>query len=122
MAKITRLRTTQRLSQTVVHRGTVYLSGQVGLLGQSVENQIKTALECIDSLLQEAGSSRECILKAEIWLANIHDYDSINRVWDAWVPAGHSPARACCESKMIAPGYLVEVLICAAVIGDDAIN
>jgi enamine deaminase RidA (YjgF/YER057c/UK114 family) len=39
----------------------------------------------------------------------------MNSVWDAWVPAGHTPARATIESKLAAPKYRVEIKVIAAV-------
>lgn len=42
------------------------------------------------------------------------DFAAMNAVWDAWVPEGNAPARACGESKLATPEYLVEVLVIAA--------
>jgi enamine deaminase RidA (YjgF/YER057c/UK114 family) len=39
----------------------------------------------------------------------------MNAVWDAWVPEGHAPARACGEARMAAPELKVEIIITAAV-------
>jgi enamine deaminase RidA (YjgF/YER057c/UK114 family) len=38
----------------------------------------------------------------------------MNEVWDAWLPAGHAPARACVEARLADPDLLVEVSIVAA--------
>jgi enamine deaminase RidA (YjgF/YER057c/UK114 family) len=38
----------------------------------------------------------------------------MNGVWDAWVPAGGGPARACVESKLATPDYTVEIRVVAA--------
>jgi enamine deaminase RidA (YjgF/YER057c/UK114 family) len=38
----------------------------------------------------------------------------MNSVWDPWVSPGNTPARACVESKLATPDYLVEIgVICA---------
>ncbi len=44
------------------------------------------------------------------------DFEAMNAVWDARVPAGHAPARARGESRLAAPGYLVKLMITAAII------
>ena len=44
----------------------------------------------------------------------MNDFAEMNAVWDAWVPAGHAPVRACGEAKLAAPKYLVEVIVVAA--------
>lgn len=114
MSVITRLHTNQRMSKIVIHNNTVYLAGQVGEPQQSIADQTRTALERVQSLLDEAGSSREHLLQVTIWLADMSDFAAMNEVWDAWVPARHAPARACGEAKLADPRLLVEVLVCAA--------
>ncbi|MCL5779050.1 RidA family protein [Limibaculum sp. FT325] len=110
---IERHHTGKRMSQIVKHGGIVYLAGQVGE-GETVADQTRDCLAEIDRLLAEAGSGRDKILQAIVWLADIADYDEMNSVWDAWVPEGHAPARACGEAKLAAPKYRVEVIVTAA--------
>lgn len=102
-----------RMSKIVKHNGTVYLCGQVGA-GDSVTEQTKDCLARVDALLEQAGSSRRQILQAIIWVADMADFAEMNAVWDAWVPAGHAPARACGEAKLARPELKVEVIITAA--------
>lgn len=111
---IERRHTNQRMSQIVSHGDTVYLAGQVGNPGESVADQTTEVLRKIDALLAEAGSSREHILQAVIWLDNMKDFEQMNAVWDAWVPEGHAPARACGESKLARPDFTVEITVIAA--------
>jgi len=68
----------------------------------------------VDALLAEAGSTREHLLQTTIWLADMADFEAMNTVWDAWIPAGHAPARACGEARLADPRLLVEVIVCAA--------
>ena len=102
-----------RMSKIVKHNGTVYLCGQVGS-GDSVTEQTQDCLARVDALLKQAGSSREQILQAIIWVADMADFAEMNAVWDAWVPAGHAPARACGEAKLARPELKVEVIVTAA--------
>jgi len=111
---IERLHTTARMSRIVKRNGTIYLCGQVGS-GDDVATQTADCLSRIDGLLAEAGSSREHILQAIIWLRDMADFDAMNAVWDAWVPEGHAPARACGEARMASPGLKVEIIITAVV-------
>lgn len=103
----------QRMSKIVKHNGTVYLCGQVGS-GDSVTEQTQDCLARVDALLTQAGSSRDQILQAIIWLADMADFAEMNAVWDAWVPQGHTPARACGEAKLARPELKVEVIVTAA--------
>lgn len=104
----------QRMSQIVTYNGVVYLAGQVGNGGDSVAEQTRECLRRVDALLDEAGSGREHMLKAVIWLADMSDFDEMNAVWDAWVPEGAAPARACGESRLARPDLKVEVTVTAA--------
>jgi len=102
------------MSQAVIHQGTVYLAGQVGS-GEGVAEQTRDILAKIDSLLTEARSSKSQILSATIWLADMSTFAEMNRVWDAWVVAGATPARATVESVRLAAGeFKVEIAVIAA--------
>ena len=111
---IERLQTSDRMSKIVKHNGVAYLCGQVGA-GETVTEQTADCLSRVDALLHEAGSDREHILQAIIWLADMSDFAEMNAVWDAWVPAGHSPARACGEAKLARDVLKVEIIVTAAV-------
>ncbi|KUJ86187.1 hypothetical protein AVO45_04305 [Ruegeria marisrubri] len=111
---IERLETSARMSKIVKHNGVVYLCGQVGS-GATVTEQTQDCLSRVDALLKQAGSSRENILQAIVWLADMKDFDEMNAVWDAWVPEGHAPARACGEARLAREELKVEIIVTAAV-------
>ncbi len=112
---IVRMDTGTRMSSIVIHQGTVYLCGQVAKDKYSdITIQTHTMLEEVDTLLAQAGSSREHLLSCTIYLKDMADYDAMNAVWDAWVPQGHAPARACVEAAIAEPEYLVEISVVAA--------
>lgn len=115
MSDIKRIETGQRMSQAVIHNGIVYLAGQVGVAGAPVADQTKAILSQIDTLLKKAGTDKTRILYAQIWMADMADFADMNAVWDAWVPAGHAPARATGEAKLATPDYKVEIIVTAAI-------
>lgn len=115
---IVRMDTGTRMSSIVIHQGTVYLCGQVAKDKYSdITTQTQTMLEEVDTLLAQAGSGREYLLSCTIYLKDMADYDAMNAVWDAWVPQGHAPARACVEAAIAEPEYLVEISVVAALKG-----
>ncbi|MDK8872641.1 MULTISPECIES: RidA family protein [Paracoccus] len=114
MSEIKRIETGPRMSQAVVHNGTIYLAGQVGKPGESVAEQTREVLAQIDRLLAECGSDKTRILSAQIWLADMADFAEMNAVWDGWVAPGHAPARATGESALATPDYKVEIIVVAA--------
>ena len=103
-----------RMSQAVVFGDLIWLAGQCGTAGESVAIQTKEALEKIDQRLAEAGSDKSRLLNTTIWLSDIASYDEMNEVWDAWIPEGCAPARACGEARLGGTGYDVEIICVAA--------
>ncbi|ATG40506.1 RidA family protein [Phaeobacter piscinae] len=114
MTQIERSHIGPRMSQIVKHGETIYLAGQVGTAGASVAQQTQDCLDKIDTLLAEAGSDKSRILQCTIWLSDMADFAAMNAVWDAWVPEGQTPARACGEAKLARPDFLVEMIVVAA--------
>ncbi len=112
---IERLETKTRMSRIVKHNGTVYLCGQVCKdATKGVTEQTSSMLEKVDELLLQAGSSREHILSATIYVKDMSYFSEMNAVWDAWIPEGHAPARACVAAPMARDVLLVEISIIAA--------
>jgi enamine deaminase RidA (YjgF/YER057c/UK114 family) len=115
MNTIERRVTTQRMSKIVIHQDTVYLCGQVADNSEApIGPQTENMLAKVDALLEQAGSRRDLILSATIYLRDMKDFAGMNAVWDQWVPEGHAPARACVEARMARPDLLVEVSVIAA--------
>lgn len=112
---IERIETKQRMSRIVKHNGTIYLCGQVCAdASKDITEQTQTMLDKVESLLAQAGSSKEHMLSATIYLKTMDDFAQMNAVWDAWVPEGHAPARACVEAAMARDVLLVEISVVAA--------
>jgi len=112
---ITRLETKARMSRIVKHNGTIYLCGQVCKdATKGITEQTSSMLEKVDELLEQAGSDREHLLSATIYVSDMKYFADMNAVWDAWVPEGHAPARACVEAKMARDVLLVEISVVAA--------
>ena len=113
---ITRMHTGERASKIVVHGDTVYLSGQVAEDPEAdIREQTRSTLARVDGLLAEAGTDREHLLSATIFLRDIDNHFApMNEVWNSWVPEGHAPARACVEAHMARSALLVEICVVAA--------
>mgnify|MGYP006099111081 FL=1 len=110
---IERIESGARSSKIVKHNGVAYITGQVAE-GDTIQEQVQTCLDKIDALLIKAGSSRENMLRVTIWLADMSDFAGLNEVWNAWVPEGHAPARACGEAKLARTELKIEFIVDAA--------
>lgn len=113
---ILRRHTNERMSQIVVHNGTVYLAGQVGDdMTAGIEQQTREVLANIERLLDEAGTTTSRILSVTIYLKDIAaDFVGMNSVWDKWLPEGVAPARATVQATLCDPEILVEMSVVAA--------
>lgn len=116
MSKIERHGVGARMSDIVVHNGTIYFSGYVaeGAAGQSVAAQTADILKQIEDDLASVGSDKTKVLQATIWLADISTFAEMNSVWDKWVSPGNTPTRATVEAKLANPKYSVEIRVTAA--------
>jgi enamine deaminase RidA (YjgF/YER057c/UK114 family) len=110
---IERIETGVRSSKIVKHRGVAYITGQVGE-GATIQEQTTECLRRVEELLVKAGSSKEQMLRATVWLADMSEFNGLNEVWNAWVPEGHAPARACGEAKLARAELKVEIIVDAA--------
>jgi enamine deaminase RidA (YjgF/YER057c/UK114 family) len=115
---IKRIQVGPRMSQAVVHGDVVFVAGQVCRpeSGATTETaQTQAILAQIDRLLAEAGTSKQHLLSANIWLKDIGTFNEMNEVWDKWVTPGSTPARATVEARLAMPHFLVEIAVIAAV-------
>jgi enamine deaminase RidA (YjgF/YER057c/UK114 family) len=113
---IHRFETGPRMSQAVVHGDTVYLAGVVAktMAGESVAKQTQEILSIIDGHLAKAGSDKSKLLSTTIYITDMKNFAEMNAVWDGWVSAGNTPARATVEVKLASPQYGVEIMVIAA--------
>ncbi len=112
---IERIETGARMSRIVKHQGTIYLCGQVCAdATQGITEQTQTMLDKVEALLEKAGSDKNHMLSATIYIKDMADFAAMNAVWDAWVPQGHAPARACVQAAMAREALLVEISVVAA--------
>ena len=105
------------MSQIVVHGDTVYIAGQVAWKnrGGSITDQTNEILSVIETYLEEAGSDKNHMLSASVWLSDAAaQLEEFNQVWDNWIPEGQAPTRACVQSTLVAPDFHVEVAVVAA--------
>jgi enamine deaminase RidA (YjgF/YER057c/UK114 family) len=93
-----------RMSEATIHGDRIYCAGMIPEdTSLDITGQVKQALAEIDSLL------------AKIWLADISDFAAMNKVWDAWVVPGQTPARATVEAALNDPKMKVEIMVVAAI-------
>ncbi len=107
-------------SQAIVHRGVVYVAGQLAIdprtgekkLG-SIEEQTEQTLQNVGAILQAAGSDLSRVLKMTIYISDISLWGAVNEVY-ARILGEHRPARAVVPTKELHYGFLIEIEAIAA--------
>ena len=102
-------------SKCVEANGFVITAGIVPAdLSRDCKGQTAEVLAEIDRLLAMAGTSKEKIASATIWLSDIRHREAMNEAWVPWVGgAQNAPVRACVEAKLVDPKMLVEIAVVA---------
>jgi enamine deaminase RidA (YjgF/YER057c/UK114 family) len=105
-----------RYCSAVACGGMLWVSGMVGWTNQHgpVEAQVEEVLGRLDRVLTLAGTDRSRLVWVQVWLADIGNFEAMNRVWEKWVPADAKPARATVGAQLAGPGLAVEIAAVAA--------
>lgn len=117
MSEIKRFGVSVRSAQAVVYNGLAFLSGVVPGDNPSavdIRVQAQIVLDKIDKQLAEAGTTRDKLLQATVYLRDINDFEGFNEVWNAWVVPGCPPARTAVMAAQSRQNNLCEVTVIAA--------
>ena len=96
--------------------GIVYLSGlSADDISQDVREQTRQTLANIDRVLTQAGTDKSKLLRVEVWLSNMDNYDAMNEVYQSWLDPENVPARVCVESRLWDDAAQVEIMVTAAI-------
>jgi 2-iminobutanoate/2-iminopropanoate deaminase len=101
-------------SQAIAAGGFVFVSGQLGLkpgdtaISGSIREQTEQVFANLKSILEEAGSALDRLVKTTVFLQNLDDFQAMNDVYAKHV-GGHPPARATVEVAKLPSGALVEI-------------
>jgi enamine deaminase RidA (YjgF/YER057c/UK114 family) len=114
---IQRIGVQTRWSDIVIHNGVLYVVEVPASIEADVTTQTREVLASLEDSLRQSGSSKSHLLMVTIFLDDIRDLDAFNAVWDAWVPPGTAPVRACVQARLGKLGYKVELQVTAAVAG-----
>ena len=106
-------------SQAVEIKGTLYVSGQIPfipetmtLISENVKEQTKQSLENVKAILSEAGYSLSDVVKATVFIKDMNDFAAINEVYSEYL-GEVKPARACVEVARLPKDVKVEIEVIA---------
>jgi 2-iminobutanoate/2-iminopropanoate deaminase len=101
-------------SQAVEVNGFVYTSGQIGLLpdgklaGDDIEIQMHQVMKNLYYVLEAANSRFEDVIKSTIYLEDMRDFDTINKIY-GYHFKDHRPARSTVAVRSLPKGVKVEI-------------
>lgn len=106
-------------NQAIENEGLIFVSGQLPIdmeTGDLVVDDIKAATKAsitnIQSILEEAGSSLEKVLKTTVFVTDVTDFDDINGVYAEFF-VDHKPARSLVEVAALPKGAPIEIEVIA---------
>ncbi|KAJ3084836.1 YjgF-like protein [Rhizoclosmatium globosum] len=111
---IQRFGVAKRYSDLVVHNGTAHLVEVAADETQDFRGQVTQCLAQIEKTLSHCGSDKSHLLQVQIFVKHLTDVPVLNELWEAWLPEGKAPSRACLQANMVLEEYLVEFIVTAA--------
>ena len=83
------------------------------ILGSSIIEQTKQAMDNIKFLLESSGTNLHNILKVVIYLRNIKDFEQMNRVYRKYFKKGQEPARVTIQAPSLMKNVDIEIEVTA---------
>ena len=107
-------------SQCIEHNGILYLSGQLPInqkskkIPKTIGEQTNLVFKNIETILNEAGSSKNKVLQVRIYISNIKLWEKVNDRYRIFFQ-NHRPVRCIIPTRELHFGCLIEVEITAIV-------
>lgn len=107
-------------NQAIIYDNIVYCSGQIAidpttneLVESNIETQTNQVFNNIKALLEASGSSLSKVLKVNVYLTNINDFSTVNKIYETYFKDTDYPARSCVEVSNLPKGALIEIEVTA---------
>jgi len=102
-------------SPAVAAGNLLFVSGQgpmardgSGVVRGTFEEETRLTLDNLKTVLEDAGSSLEQVVKATVFLADMGNFGKFNEVYSAYFPE-NPPARTCIQAGRLPLDFQVEV-------------
>lgn len=103
-------------SQGVLAGNILFVSGQLGIDPQTgematggVEAETRQALENIKAILKAADLGLKDVTKCDLFLADLADFETVNRVYSSFFTHRPLPARVTIEAKRLPKDARIEI-------------
>ena len=109
-------------NQAVLSGNTLYISGQTpidpstgNLVSGSIEKETLQVMKNIEAILTAAGATFESVVKASIFVKDMHQFKAINGVYGSFFNAATAPARETIEVANLPMFVNVEISMIAVI-------
>ncbi|MDC1394608.1 Rid family detoxifying hydrolase [Flavobacteriaceae bacterium] len=109
-------------NQAVLSGNTLYISGQTpidpstgNLVSGSIEEETLQVMKNIEAILTAAGATFESVVKASIFVEDMHQFKAINGVYGSFFNAATAPARETIEVANLPMFVNVEISMIAVI-------
>jgi 2-iminobutanoate/2-iminopropanoate deaminase len=110
--------------QAIVAGGLLFTSGQIGIDPQTgklveggIEAQAERVFKSLHAILEAAGSSPDQVIKVNIYLTDLGQFSTVNRVYERFFGAA-PPARTTVQVSGLPMGAALEADLVARVAGE----
>ncbi len=107
-------------NQAVLYNNTLYSSGQIAinpktnqLVTDTIENETTMVMENLKAVLNAAGMTFENVVKASIFISDMHNFSKINAVYATYFKDETAPARETVEVANLPKFVNVEISVIA---------
>lgn len=107
-------------SQAVLLGNMLYTSGQIPMnpatneiISSSIEDETEQVMQNIKAILTEAGMTFENVVKCSIFIMNMNDFATINKVYGSYFNPETAPARETVQVACLPKNVNIEISVIA---------
>lgn len=108
-------------NQAILKNGMLFTSGQIAidpktgeLVLDSIETETMLVMENLKAILTEAGMTFENVLKSTIFISDMNNFATINKIYGSYFEEATAPARETVEVAKLPKSVNVEISVIAA--------
>jgi len=109
-------------NQAIIANGMLYASGQIALgpatgniVNETIEAETHQVMKNIQQILTKAGLTFENVVKASVFVSDMHNYGRINAVYAEYFDEATAPARELVEVANLPKFVNIEISVIALV-------
>lgn len=112
--EIERINPSARWSDATIYNGIAHFVEVAEEPSQDIKGQLQQVFAQAEASLASFGSDKSRLLSVTIYVTDWANMAALNEAWEAWLPQGCAPSRACLKVELADPDYLIEIAFVAA--------